>query len=89
MTEPELNEEHQNILTVLQKTPDLRLREIHNALVELENSKFQHSPDFGNGWNDERREVRSLRDDLANRGLVTNDYQQWSLTSEGRKQLQA
>lgn len=87
MTDFELTNEHRNVLEILQQTPGSRLREIHEELVETEKSRFIHSPEFGDGWNEERREVRKLNSELNNEGLTTNDYQQWYLTESGRDML--
>lgn len=84
MTETNLSEEHENVLSVLRESPRSRLREIHDELVAMDNSQFVHSPEFGEGWNGERREVRELIYDLNDQNLITNNYQQWHLTKEGR-----
>ncbi|MFB6201344.1 MAG: hypothetical protein ABEI98_04970 [Halorhabdus sp.] len=87
MAETNLSDEHRNVLTVLGENPRSRLREIHDKLVAMSDSQFVYSPEFGEGWNDERRRVRELIWNLNNQGLITNDYQQWYLTKEGRNIL--
>lgn len=87
MSSADLTTEHKNILRTLREHHGLHLREIHQALVETENSRFRESPDYGDGWNQERWKIKELRDELAEQGLITNDYQTWSLTQTGREVL--
>lgn len=82
-----LTDEHRNVLEILRDQPRSRLRDIHDELAARDESGFEYSPDFGDGWNEERRAVRELKDELANRALITNDYQQWYLTKDGRELL--
>ena len=84
MTDTELSDEHKNVLKVLRDHPRSRLREIHDELTAMDESRFIYSPEFGEGWNEERREIRELNAELNNYNLITNDYQQWYLTKEGR-----
>lgn len=85
MTDTDLTEEHLNILKVLEQNPHSKLRDIHDELEDVTDSRFECSPDVGEGWNDERRAVRALRDELAEENLVRNEYQNWSLTPAGRE----
>lgn len=87
MSEFELTDEHKNILKVLHENRRIPVREIHDKLTEMEDSRFYDSPDYGDGWNEERREVLDLKAGLDNNGLVTNDYQEWFLTAEGREAI--
>ncbi|MFA1612164.1 hypothetical protein [Halobellus rubicundus] len=87
MTEDEITDEQWNILRVLRQHRRIPVREIHNELTELPESRFEVSPDYGEGWNDEREEVWDLKSELHNKGLITNDYQEWYLTKEGREIL--
>ena len=77
------------VLRVLQRRTGSLLREIHAELVEMEKSKFQFSPEFGDGWNEERKELFEIKNELANRGLIKNDYQRWRLSDKGRDVLTA
>lgn len=85
MAGTDINGEQQNILEELGKDPGLYLREIHDALVERSDSRFDYSPEYGEGWNQERRDLHDLKNDLSDSGLITNDYQTWRLTKEGRE----
>jgi len=87
MSEFDLTPEHKNILRVLHENHPIPVREIHDELTELDDSRFVYSPNYGDGWNEERREVLELKADLDNNGLVTNDYQEWYLTVEGREAI--
>lgn len=83
----EITGAQRRILEVLRRNPGLLLREIHADLVALDESDFTYSPAFGEGWNDERRRVQKLKQELAARDLITNDYQKWYLTKTGRETL--
>lgn len=85
MNQKELTDEERRVLRVLRENRGLYLREIHQALTELETSRFSCSPNFGEGWNDERHEVKELRDGLNDLGLLENSYQSWFLSEQGRE----
>jgi len=87
MAADSLTQEHRIFLEVLRQNPGIKLREIHDNLVEVEGSRFEYSPEFGEGWNEERREIRELEMELAEQGLIKNEYQTWYLTQDGRDAL--
>lgn len=92
MNQIDPDKEQENILKILSENPDLVLKEIHQHLVNMEESQFIFSPSSGDGWNDERHIVKALRDILDDeKGLVTTGKTDsnitWSLTKQGRKQI--
>ncbi len=84
-------QEQQNIRVVLDRNPEIPLREIHQHLANMEESNFIYSPTHGEKWNDERWIVRALKDILRmKKGHVTNEKsgsnQTWSLTRQAGRQ---
>jgi hypothetical protein len=80
--------EIENILHVLDGSPELYLRDIHDELEAMEDSQFVYSPDYGDRYNDERFIVKSLMAILQNkREFASTDAGKWSLTDEGRQRV--
>lgn len=51
MQQEDLTDEHLNLLEVPRENPDSLLREIHDGLVAIDESRFEYSPEYGEGWN--------------------------------------
>lgn len=67
------SEEHRAVYEVVQANPRHALRVYHEALVEDSETLYNDL----NGWNEERRDVRSKLWDLKDLGYVNNDTQLW------------
>lgn len=85
------DKEQENILKILNRNSELYVREIHQRLVDMNESQFKEIPEVD--YNDERRIIRALNKVLnENRDLITNeeggDQGKWSLTKAGEKEAQ-
>ena len=86
----ELTDDHREILRFLtdadgdDELPELA--DVHDYLVELEETSFIASPEWGDGWNSERRAVQThLRRLEATDFTSTNGKGHgWSITAAGR-----
>jgi len=83
----ELNRDQRATLKALVENPGLYLRDIHQALVDREETRFQYSPDPGTGWNEERHEVQTLLYELEDMGFaeVEGKGKPWYPTTDGMK----
>lgn len=85
------DKEHENILRAIESDSQPKLGEIHERLVDRNQSVFRSLPTYG--WNEERHILIALRDTLReNKGLITNRIgssdQTWSLTEQGKQELE-
>lgn len=87
MAHHDLSTERRNVLKALKNRQGSPLREIHQAVVEVEDSRFVFSPPHGDGWNDERWAVRDHLHALKDEGLAWHDENPypWYLTDKGKR----
>ena len=78
---------HRHILRLLNSTDDapLRLGDIHSLLVEIEGTRYNYSPKWGNGWNAERADLQNVMYSLHNTDLVVSPENSdgWAITRVG------
>lgn len=76
----DLSEEQKYVLKALRELPDGgALRVVHRLAAENEESPFDDY-DSDNGWNEERKTVRSHLQALKRKGLVEREKQTWMVT---------
>ncbi|MFC7081137.1 hypothetical protein [Halorussus caseinilyticus] len=88
MTADELSDEQLAVLAAVRDGREPELRDVHQTLVDDEDTQFTHSPDYGdNYYNDERERVQKLLHELKDEGLADVDGRgnPWYLTAAGRE----
>lgn len=70
------SEEHRAVYEAVRANPRHALRVYHEALAEDDETPYD---DFhrSDGWNDERRDIRSKMHELRELGYLDNDTQLW------------
>lgn len=89
MVHQDLTSEQRTVLKTLVENPESLLREVHQALVDNEDTEFTYSPDYGEGFNEERFRVQEKLNELQKMGLarVEGRGKPWYPTKEGKTAL--
>lgn len=87
---PELTHKQETVLEAIVEDHPSLLREIHDTAVDIKGSPYQYSPEYGETWNEERREIQGLVYELREFGLATVDGRgkPWTPTAQGRRWME-
>ncbi|MFC4990101.1 hypothetical protein [Saliphagus infecundisoli] len=84
--EEELTEDEKHTLETVVEESEPRARDIHRTLIDRDDTRFEVFPEWGSGYNQERRDILASLDRLNDKGFIEGNGpgNGWSPSKDGR-----